>query len=107
MHRLVNATFSMVLGMLLGLGVGVLLTLWVLFVYLRHGDAPFAAKHTTLAFTVALYLGGGVVAGGLAGLLGPLGSGRLWAAMVGYLSALSVSVAMSVFGGWVVGTPGS
>jgi hypothetical protein len=98
-RRIVNATFSMGLGMLLGLGAGVLLTLWVLFVYLQHGDAPFAAKHTTLPFTVALYLGGGVVAGGIAGLLGPLGRGRAWAAMVGYLSALPVSAALGVFGG--------
>ena len=75
MRRLPSAILTMFLGMLIGLGVGVLLALWILIVYLRSGEAAFAAKGTTFGFMVLLYLAGGVVAGGVAGLLGPLARG--------------------------------
>ncbi len=98
MHRLVSAGLTMVLGMLVGLGAGLLLTVWILIVYLRSGEAPFAAQRTTFAFTVILYLAGGIATGGLAGLLGPLARGPVWAAMVGFLSALPVALTLSHFG---------
>ena len=98
MPRVVSAFFSMAFGMVLGLGGGLLLTLYVLVLYLRSGEAPFAAYQTTFVSTVLLYLSGGIVAGGIGGLLGPLGRGPLWAALVGFAAAFPVAWAFAKFG---------
>jgi hypothetical protein len=88
----------MMLGMLIGLGVGLMLKIWIIFLYLRSGNVPFAAKGTTFGFTVALYLAGGVLAGALAGFLGPLGRGPVWAGIVGFLAALPLAWSIGHFG---------
>jgi hypothetical protein len=104
-RRLLSAFFHMILGMLFGLAGGLLLTLYVLFLYLWAGEAPFAAKRTTFLSTVLIYLLGGIITGGLAGLLGPLGRGRIWAAIVGFVALLPVTWGMVKFGMSDMGDP--
>jgi hypothetical protein len=96
-RHVLNAFFSMCFGMLLGIAIGLLFVVYVLILYLLSGEAPFAAYRTTFLSTVVLYLGGGIVAGGIAGLLGPLGRGPIWAAFVGFAAALPVAWALTRF----------
>ena len=87
-------------GALHGLGVGLVFTAWVTFLYIIRGSKPFEANHTTFVAVLGLYLVGGPLAGAIVGLFRPMVRrlpGALLAGAVGGIPA-AIAVRLAMFG---------
>ena len=72
-------------GVGLGLVVATGFTVWITFLRLTAGPAPFERLDTTYAATAALYYAGGLVGGAIVGLLWPLRRSPWGSALLGML----------------------
>lgn len=83
-------------GVYWSLCVAVIFILYSVLLLLVRGNAAFEANDVTFLGTVAVYLFGGVCTGLILGTLRPLGRFWLGAAILGYLCAIPVYVAVRV-----------
>ena len=74
-------------GVRYGLAFAALFMAWAVFVRIVGGADAFGEKGTTLLTVLALYLFGGVAAGGIVGLLRPIARWRIGSAIVGIICA--------------------
>jgi hypothetical protein len=72
-------------GVGLGLFIATGFTVWITFVRLTAGTAPFERLHTTYSATVGLYYAGGLLGGTTVGLLWPLRRWHWGSALLGML----------------------
>ena len=77
-------------GAVTGLAIAAFYVAYVVLLYLRRGNAPFGAYGVRLSTVVLVYVGGGLAAGAIVGLLAPLTSSRLGAVLVATLGAYAV-----------------
>lgn len=77
-------------GAVVGLGIAAFYVAYVVLLYLRLGDAPFAAYGVHLSTVVLVYVGGGLTAGVIVGLFAPLSAWRLGAVLVATLGAANL-----------------
>ncbi|HET7551900.1 MAG TPA: hypothetical protein VFK04_11455 [Gemmatimonadaceae bacterium] len=77
-------------GAVVGLGIAAFYVAYVVLLYVRRGDAPFAAYGVHLSTVVLVYVGGGLTAGAIVGLFAPLSAWRLGAVLVATLGATVV-----------------
>lgn len=82
-----------VLGASIGLGVGAALAVVASIALVTRGDSVFAKQHVTYAGVIALYLGGGVIAGAIVGALSPLARHDAGVPVIGVAAALPVALA--------------
>lgn len=93
MRRLIANTLW---GILWGIAVAGLYSLYVGAIYLLQGPAPFESHGTSILSIVAAYFGGGVVSGAIVGLLRPLSRWQLGAGMLGMIAAVPVFLAFDI-----------
>jgi hypothetical protein len=77
-------------GVTAGLFFAACYTLYVTVLLALHGSAPFAAVNSTYARVVSSYVGTGIAAGAIVGLLRPLLRWRAGAVAVGIIAAFAV-----------------
>lgn len=77
---------SVVSGIIWGLAIGLVLSLWATVVYLFAGQEAFEEVDITYGQAVLLYLGGGLVIGVLFGLARPWIRGNWSAAAFGFVA---------------------
>ena len=81
-------------GARLGLAVGAVFSAWALAVFVLSAGQAMRDNGTTLPAVLAAYLAGGPVAGGVMGALRPLARWAAGAAVVGFVTAIPVFVAI-------------
>lgn len=88
------------LGLLYGIGMAVLYSLYVSILYVVEGNQPFQAYGISFGIVVILYFLGGIVGGVLLGMLLPWTSRRSGSAVVGIIVACPFAIAagLAVFG---------
>lgn len=91
-------------GVIVGLSVALLLSLYSLLLYvLGRGTSSATHPEVSMALLVGSYLLAGVVGGGTAGLLSPLARSWWGAMLVGFISALPVYFLLQwAQDGWVL-----
>lgn len=79
-----------------GLGMGVFLSVLPVLSFAMFGDKPFVDLHTTLPRVLALYIGGGCIAGALVGLVMPIIRSSFIAGFVGSIVGVIFGCAMHI-----------
>jgi NhaP-type Na+/H+ or K+/H+ antiporter len=92
----VRRTPNIVLGAVLGLAMALGFTVIALVIYRLRGPETFERLGTSLSQTIALYVIGGIIGGGLFGLLLPLTTYRWGASLVGVCAAVPFYLAAAV-----------
>ncbi|HEY9514328.1 MAG TPA: hypothetical protein VIQ74_01520 [Gemmatimonadaceae bacterium] len=80
----------------MGVGLAVLYSLWVLFVYAMSGPAPFEDIGLSLAAVVSFYFAMGILGGTIVGLLWPLARWRVGAFAISITVALMMALSVLV-----------
>jgi hypothetical protein len=78
---------NVIWGVGYGLGFAAIFMAWAVFVRIVGGADAFAQKGTSFLAVLALYLFGGIAAGGIVGLLRPIVRWRIGSALVGIICA--------------------
>ena len=79
---------GVVLGVGFGALIGALLSIWATLIRVLTGSSAFSDLNTSYPLVVVSYLGSGVVAGALVGILGRFVRGRIGAAILGFVVAI-------------------
>lgn len=86
-------------GLLWGVAVALVLSLWVTIIYLVGGSEPFLENGTTYGETVLLYVAAGVLVGVLFGLARPWIRGHWSAAVFGFVGGCMLFSLISLAAG--------
>jgi len=79
-------------GIRFGVTFAVFYCVFGVVIYLTRGPGPFEANEVSLVGVLLAYLGGGIAAGALVGLLRPLLRWRLGALVVGIMATFIVGI---------------
>jgi hypothetical protein len=81
-------------GVQYGMGFAILFSAYAVIARITAGPTAFDRYHATLVSVVGIYFGGGLVSGTIVGLLRPLAKYAFGAALVGFLAALPITLAI-------------
>lgn len=83
-------------GAVAGLGFAAFYVAYGVVLYLRRGDAPFAAHGVSLSTVMLVYVAGGLAAGAIVGIFAPLSAWWLGAILVATLGAAVVILGVTM-----------
>lgn len=95
-HQLLRRKASPLLGVIAGIFIATLFSVWAVAVYLVSGGGAFERLGISFGATISIYFAGGIVGGLVVGLIWPLTRWWWGAAVVGVVGALPVYLMASV-----------